>query len=93
SLDDDTKTILWNEQIWVRVKHNSDDVNNIRTFQGCNHFPRSDSIFYVVDTAGIEAQQIISNIIRGLQRSYLQRNVPSLGRVYSVFAERKNTFK
>ncbi|CAG8789883.1 15546_t:CDS:1, partial [Racocetra fulgida] len=55
--------------------------------------PPSVSLFYIVDTPNIEAQQIISNIISGLHRTYLQRNVPSLGRVYSIYADRKDKFK
>ncbi|CAG8696188.1 26526_t:CDS:2 [Gigaspora margarita] len=48
---------------------------------------------YIRSFQGISAQQVISNIIYGLQRLYLQRNVPSLGRVYIVTAEEKNTFE
>ncbi|CAG8604104.1 13593_t:CDS:2 [Dentiscutata heterogama] len=70
----------------------------IRSFQGCNPFPgsgqpQSNSLFYIVNTPGIRAQQTICNIIYGLQRMYAQRNVPSLGRIYSVVAEKKNTFE
>ncbi|CAG8697126.1 23180_t:CDS:2, partial [Cetraspora pellucida] len=91
--------IEWNETGLVQrnVQKNT-VVNYIRTFQGCNPFPSdgrppSDSLFYIVDTPNIHAQQIINNIIYGLQRTYLHRNIPSLGRVYTVVAERKNRFE
>ncbi|CAG8573201.1 22104_t:CDS:1, partial [Racocetra persica] len=61
----------------------------ICTFQGYNPFPSAgrsllDSLFYIVDMSNIHAQQIINNIIAALQGTYLQRNIPSLGRVYTV---------
>ncbi|CAG8559801.1 20344_t:CDS:2 [Cetraspora pellucida] len=91
--------IEWNETglIQRNVQKNT-VVNYIRTFQGCNPFPGlgrlpSGSLFYIVDTQNIEAQQIINNIIYGLQRTYARINVPSLGKVYSVFAERRDKLK
>ena len=58
-----------------------------------NGQPLSDSIFYIVDTPGIEAQQLINNLIDGLRRQYFQRNAASLGRVYVIIAENKNKFR
>ncbi|CAG8561638.1 20232_t:CDS:1, partial [Dentiscutata erythropus] len=71
---------------------------DIRTTFPAHNFPGrgrplSDSLFYVVDTAGVPADQIIQDILHGLRNLYLLRNVPSLGRVYTVHAERKNTFE
>ncbi|CAG8842409.1 12046_t:CDS:2, partial [Gigaspora margarita] len=70
----------------------------IRGVQGCQPFPQnvqppSDSVFYIVDTRNIQAQQIVENIASMLRRTYGQRGVPTLGRMYSVVAERKGAFK
>ncbi|KAF0553840.1 hypothetical protein F8M41_019902 [Gigaspora margarita] len=91
--------IEWNETGLIQRNIQKNMISNyIRSFQGCIPFPnadrpQSDSLFYFVRRPGISAQQVISNIIYGLQRLYLQRNVPSLGRVYIVTAEEKNTFE
>ncbi|CAG8834789.1 32171_t:CDS:2 [Gigaspora margarita] len=73
-------------------------INAIRGVQGCQLFPQnaqlpSDSIFYIVDTPNIQAQQIVENIAYTLRGTYAQRGVPTLGRVYVVVAERKGAFK
>jgi hypothetical protein len=52
-----------------------------------------DELNKVVDVPGIGAQQLIENIIGGLQVAYLQRNVPQIARVYIVYAETKNKFR
>ncbi|RIB30331.1 hypothetical protein C2G38_2026951 [Gigaspora rosea] len=72
---------------------------DIRSFRGCMPFPntdqtQSDSLFFVVKRPGVPAQQIIYSIVYGIQRTYAQqRNVPTLGRVYTITAEKKNTFE
>ncbi|CAG8830586.1 43179_t:CDS:2, partial [Gigaspora margarita] len=73
-------------------------VNTIRGVQGCQPFPQnaqppSNSIFYIVDTPNIQAQQIVLNICSMLRRTYGQRGVPTLGRMYSVVAERKGILR
>ncbi|CAG8795570.1 19202_t:CDS:2, partial [Dentiscutata erythropus] len=42
---------------------------------------------------GVQAQQIVQNIADTLQRTYAQRGIPTLGRVYVVVAERRNTLR
>ncbi|RIB07688.1 hypothetical protein C2G38_2213726 [Gigaspora rosea] len=79
---------IWNEAgLQQRGIQKATIINAIRGFQGCQPFPqnaqpRSDSIFYIVDTRNIEAQQIVQNIVDTLQRTYAQREVPTLERVY-----------
>ncbi|KAF0462068.1 hypothetical protein F8M41_000320 [Gigaspora margarita] len=73
-------------------------INTIRGVQGCQPFPQnaqpqSDSIFYIVDTRNIQAQQIVLNIASMLRRAYGQRGVSTLGRMYLVVAERKGTLR
>ncbi|KAF0445384.1 hypothetical protein F8M41_003223 [Gigaspora margarita] len=90
--------IEWNEAgLAQRNIQKATILNHIHSFQGCMPFPnvdrpQSDSLFQVVNRPGIPAQQIICNILLRLQRLYLQRNVPSLGRIYTVIAEKKDTF-
>ncbi|CAG8706065.1 329_t:CDS:2 [Gigaspora rosea] len=82
--------IEWNEAgLQQRGIQKATIINAIRGFQGCQPFPqnaqpRSDSIFYIVDTRNIEAQQIVQNIVDTLQRTYAQREVPTLERVMGI---------
>ncbi|CAG8439056.1 8349_t:CDS:2 [Ambispora gerdemannii] len=89
--------IKWNEVgLQQRQIQKTAVINVIRSFQGCRPFPQNDqpqseSIFYIADTPNIQAQQIVSNILFALQRGYLQRQVPTLGRIYVIVAEKKMT--
>ncbi|RIB07980.1 hypothetical protein C2G38_2212838 [Gigaspora rosea] len=93
--------IEWNEAALIQrnVQKNTILTLYIRSFRGCMPFPntdrtQSDSLFFVVKRPGVPAQQIIYSIVYGLQRTYAQQgNVPTLGRFYTITAEKKNTFE
>ncbi|CAG8550234.1 2734_t:CDS:2 [Ambispora gerdemannii] len=89
-VDDPLLVIEWNETGLQQRGIQKIAMLNRCPLIPCSRFLRVESLFFVVKTGSVGALQRIQFIINVLQDTYLQRHVPTLGRIYQMVAQKNN---
>ncbi|RHZ83659.1 hypothetical protein Glove_89g52 [Diversispora epigaea] len=88
--------VKWND-IGLRYRNiqKNNVINVIQGFNGCQQYPNnlSESIFCINDILAMGKQQIAEDIVTILRRTYFERHLTSLGKVYEIQATEKGIFE